>query len=154
MQRTIELNYNLLRFQLGVPAGTKIRLTETLESLTDEINVEAFLSQEFDHYQKCELQAYRRSGTDVITCSEVTESISFSYIWQVFIIIGINGMGDKISEQWFPNSMTGLQLSIPIFASGQRYSSIKKAQINLEKARTYKRYGYRTASSSGKTAKV
>ncbi len=34
--------------------------------------------------------------------------------------------------------MTGLQLSIPIFASGQRYSQIKKAQINYEKARTTK----------------
>ena len=34
--------------------------------------------------------------------------------------------------------MTGLQLSVPIFASGQRYAQIKKAQINLEKARTTK----------------
>ena len=34
--------------------------------------------------------------------------------------------------------MTGLQLSIPIFASGQKYTKIKKAEINLEKARTTK----------------
>ena len=45
LQRTIELNYNLLRFQLGVTPDTRIILTETLESLTDEINVEALLSQ-------------------------------------------------------------------------------------------------------------
>ena len=48
-------------------------------------------------------------------------------------------MGDKISnQQWFRNSITGLQLSIPIFASGQKYTKIKKAEINLEKARTTK----------------
>ena len=48
-------------------------------------------------------------------------------------------MGDEIGDQqWFPNSIAGLQISIPIFASGQRYHSIKKAQINLEKARTTK----------------
>ena len=34
--------------------------------------------------------------------------------------------------------MTGLQLSIPIFASGQKYSQIKKARINFEKAKTTK----------------
>ena len=34
--------------------------------------------------------------------------------------------------------MTGVQVSIPIFASGQRYQRIRKAQINLEKARTTK----------------
>jgi outer membrane protein TolC len=56
-----------------------------------------------------------------------------------FYNYGINGMGDKISnQQWFRNSMTGLQLSIPIFASGQKYTKIKKAEINLEKARTTK----------------
>ena len=51
----------------------------------------------------------------------------------------LTGWVIKLSElAWFQNSMTGLQLSIPIFASGQRYSKIKKAQINLEKARTNK----------------
>ncbi|MGC9356214.1 MAG: TolC family protein, partial [Mariniphaga sp.] len=38
----------------------------------------------------------------------------------------------------FPNSMLGFQVSIPIFASGQRYSRIKRAQIDLEKAQTNK----------------
>jgi outer membrane protein TolC len=48
-------------------------------------------------------------------------------------------MGDKVGEQeWFKNSMTGLQLSVPIFASGQRYSQIKRAQVNLNKAITSK----------------
>ena len=56
LQRTIELNYNLLRFQLGVPPETKIILTETLESLTSGINVEALLSQEFDHKQNVNYQ--------------------------------------------------------------------------------------------------
>ncbi len=48
-------------------------------------------------------------------------------------------MGDKFPRlRWFQNSVVGLQLSVPIFASGQRYAQIKKAQINLEKAKTTK----------------
>ena len=48
-------------------------------------------------------------------------------------------MGNKLNElQWFPNSMIGVQLNVPIFASGERYSKIKKAQIDLEKIRTNK----------------
>jgi outer membrane protein TolC len=35
---------------------------------------------------------------------------------------------------WFSSSYLGAQLSIPIFASGQRYSDIRKAKIDLEKA--------------------
>jgi outer membrane protein TolC len=47
------------------------------------------------------------------------------------------GMGDKLSDiSWYNSSLIALQLSIPIVASGQRYSKIKRAQIDLEKART------------------
>ena len=138
LERTIELNYNLLRFQLGVTADTKIFLKETLESLTREINIEALLSQEFDHtknvnYRLIEGQEQMSSLALKTQKATVLPSLAGFYNY------GINGMGEKISDQqWFRNSMTGLQLSIPIFGSGQRNTKIKRAQISLEKARTTK----------------
>ena len=42
------------------------------------------------------------------------------------------------SMQYFPYSAAGLQLQVPIFASGSRYTKIKKAQINYEKAQNTK----------------
>ncbi len=138
LERTIELNYNLLRFQLGVPAGTVITLTETLESLTESINVEVLLSQDFDHRQNIDFMLVE--GQEMI--SELTlksQKASALPTLAGFYNYGKNGMGDKINEQqWFDNSMIGLNLSLPIFAGGQRYSRIKQAQINLEKARTTK----------------
>jgi outer membrane protein TolC len=138
MQRTVELNYNLLRFQLGVAPETQISLTETLESLTSGINVEALLSQQFDHKQNID---YMLIADQEKMSSLVLKSQKASVLPTLagFYSYGVNGMGDKIRTQsWFQNSMTGLQLSVPIFASGQRYSQIKKAQINYEKARTTK----------------
>ncbi len=43
-----------------------------------------------------------------------------------------------MSSEWYGSQVLGLQLNIPIFASGQRYSKIRKAQIDLEKVRTNK----------------
>ncbi|HAX92853.1 MAG TPA: hypothetical protein DCY25_02710 [Bacteroidales bacterium] len=138
LERTIELNYNLLRFQLGVPAGTVITLTETLESLTESINVEVLLSQEFDHKQNIDFMLVE--GQEMI--SELTlksQKASTLPTLAGFYNYGKNGMGDKINnQQWFDNSMIGLNLSVPIFAGGQRHSRIRQAQINLEKARTTK----------------
>jgi len=138
MQRTIELNYNLLRFQLGVSPGTNIIITETLESLTAMINVDALMSQEFDHRQNVNYQLIE--GQEQMSALNLkTQKASVLPTLSGFYTYGTNGMGDKVSElQWFPNSMTGLQITVPIFASGQRYSKIKKAQINLDKARTTK----------------
>jgi outer membrane protein len=138
LQRTIELNYNMLRFQLGVSADTKITLKESLESLTREINVEALLSQQFDHTKNVDFRLIE--GQELMSSLALkTQKASVLPSLAGFYNYGVNGMGGKISDQqWFRNSMTGLQLSVPIFASGQRYIKIRKAEINLEKARTTK----------------
>ena len=136
LQRTIELNYNLLRFQLGVAPDTKLVLSETLDEITSGINVQTLVMQQFDHKQNVDYQLVegqeRMSALALKTQKAVllpTLSSFYSY--------GVNGMGDKANEQqWFQNSMAGLQLSIPIFASGQRYNQIKRAQVNLNKAIT------------------
>lgn len=138
MQRTIELNYNLMRFQLGVPPETSIMLSETLEGLTDQINVDVLLSQEFNHEQNIDFQLIE--GQERMSSLALkTQKASVLPTLAGFYNYGVNGMGDKVSEQeWFRNSMVGLQLSVPIFASGLKYSQIRKAQINLNRATTTK----------------
>jgi outer membrane protein len=138
MQRTIELNYNLLRFQLGVSPDTRITLKETLEDITSAINVDALLSQQFDHKQNIDYMLVE--GQEKMSALTLkSQKASVLPTLSSFYTYGVNGMGDKVSsQQWFRNSMTGLQLSVPIFASGQRYSQIKRAQINLNKATTTK----------------
>jgi outer membrane protein len=136
MQRTIELNYNLLRFQLGVSPETGITLTETLEDLISSINIEALLSQQFDHKKNINYSLIE-GQEQMSSLALKTQKASVLPTLAGFYTYGVNGMGDKISnQQWFRNSMTGLQLSIPIFGSGQKYSQIKRAQVNLRKATT------------------
>lgn len=138
LERAIELNYNLLRFQLGVTPDTKIILTETLETLTSQIDVQALISQEFDHKQNVNFRLIEKQE-QLSALSLKSQKASTLPTLAGFYSYGVNGMGDKVKDQqWFQNSMTGLQLSVPIFASGQRYAQIKKAQINLEKTKTTK----------------
>ncbi|MFO7619766.1 MAG: TolC family protein [Bacteroidales bacterium] len=138
LERTIELNYNILRFQLGLSPDTRIILTETLESLTEKINVEALLSKDFDIKDNVD---YRLVEGQEMLSSLALKSHKASTLPTLagFYNYGTNGMGDKVSGlRWFPNSMTGLQVSLPIFSSGQRYAQIRKAQIDLDKARNTK----------------
>lgn len=138
LQRSIELNYNLLRFQLGVSADTPVILTETLDGLTSAINIEALLAQQFDHRQNVDYLLIE-DQEKISSLNLRSQKASVLPTLSGFYSYGINGMGEKVSnQQWFRNSMTGLQLSVPIFGSGQKYSQIKKAQINFEKAVTTK----------------
>jgi outer membrane protein TolC len=134
LQNTIEVNYNLLRFLLGVKADTKITLTETLDNLVKDINVQALLSQNFNpanniQYDLMDKQVQMSALNLKAQKAKVLPMLSSVYS------ATRSGMGNKLSEMlWFSSSYLGAQLSIPIFASGQRYSSIHKAKIDLEKA--------------------
>ncbi|MFH0840984.1 MAG: TolC family protein [Bacteroidota bacterium] len=138
LERTVEMNYNLLRFQLGVESDTRIKLTGTLDDLTRAVNVEELLSREFNYInnlsfkliegqeQLSELGLKAQKATVLPTLAGVIQTTK-------------TGMGDKMPEiEWYNSSLVALQLSVPIIASGQRYAGIKKAQINLEKARNTK----------------
>ena len=138
LERTIELNYNILRFQLGLSPDTRIILTETLESLTEKINVEALLSKDFDIKDNVDYRLVE--GQEMLSSLALkTQKASTFPTLAGFYNYGTNGMGDKFADlRWFPNSMTGLQVSLPIFSSGQRYAQIRKAKIDLDKARNTK----------------
>jgi outer membrane protein len=138
LQNNIEINYNMLRFQLGVTFDTKIVLTETLDDLVKEINVDALLTQEFNYtnniqYDLVEKQELLSELNVKSQKAKVLPSLSGFYS------TSRSGMGNELSSMdWYPSSYVGLQLSVPIFASGQRYSNIQKAKIDLEKARNTK----------------
>lgn len=136
MERTLEMNYNMLRFELGVTASTKITLTETLESIVEKTDINKVLNTGFDikqnvNYRLTESQEQMSALSLKMQKSMVLPSLSGFYSYAK------GGMGNKLNGlEWFPNSIVGVQFSLPIFATGNRYSKIKQARVNLEKAHT------------------
>ena len=138
LERTVELNYNLLRFQLGVPVDAKITLAETLDALTKDINIESLLSQEFNYSDNLSYKLIEGQERLSSLNLKSQKALVLPALAGVFSTAK-TGLGDKLSTiNQYNSSLVGLQLSIPILASGQRYAKIKKAQINLEKARNTK----------------
>ncbi|MCI0523065.1 MAG: TolC family protein [Bacteroidales bacterium] len=134
MQRNLELTTNMLRFVLGVERTTEIVLTETLDQVTAMVNVEALLAEDFDineniNYQLIESQ-YQMSelalkGAKAAVLPSLGASIYYNQA----------GMGDELNDlDFYPNSVLGFQLQVPILASGLRSSRIKRAKIDLDKA--------------------
>ena len=138
MERSLQINYNMIRFLLGVGRDTEVILTESLDKIIGGIKIESLLAEEFNmeenvNYQLINNQLMMSELSLKGAKASVLPSLAAS------IYYNKNGMGDKLSElQWFPNSVVGLSLQVPIFGSGTRYTKIKKAQINLEKAQNTK----------------
>ncbi len=134
MLRTLEVNHNMLRFLLGVPAGTMINLTDNLDDITSKIDVEMLLTDEFNLEDNISYQLIQsQHAMSELALKSAKASTLPSLAGTIYY--NRNGMGDELMHmQYFPYSAVALQLQIPIFASGLRNAKIKKAEINLEKS--------------------
>ena len=134
MLRTLEVNYNMMRFLLGVPGGTGLTLTDNLDGITAQIDVDALLADEFRiedniSYQLIESQHAMSELALKSAKASTLPSLAGS------IYYNRNGMGDELMHmQYFPYSAVAVQLQIPIFSSGLRSAKINKAKINLDKS--------------------
>ncbi|MBS0012104.1 MAG: TolC family protein [Bacteroidales bacterium] len=135
MERNLEFSYNMLRFQLGVDMDAEINLTTKLDDLLQEASIATLLESDFNIREHIDFRL-TQSQVEMEELSLKNQKASILPSLSAFYSWNKNGMGDKLNDQqWFPNSMLGFQVSIPIFASGQRYYKIRQAQIYLEKAR-------------------
>jgi len=138
MLRSLEVNYNMLRFMLGVSIDTEINLTDTLDDILEKINVETLVAEEFKieeniNYKLIESQLMMSELSLKGAKATALPSLAGTYYYNN------NGMGDEIAHmQYFPSSAIALQLQVPIFASGLRNAQIKRAKINFEKAQNEK----------------
>jgi outer membrane protein TolC len=134
MLRSLEVNHNLLRFLLGVPAATELILTDNLDEITSKIDVDALLADDFRIEDNINFQLIESQ----LALSELAlKSAKASTLPSLAGTIYYNrtGMGDELKHmQYFPYSAVALQLQIPIFSSGLRSAKINKAKINLEKS--------------------
>ena len=138
MERALEVNYNVLRFLLGLGSGSRIELSDSLESIVARVHIESMLDDSFNlqeniNYQMVEDQVKLSELSLKGAKSAVLPSLGAAWSYSR------SGRGDAIESLAFANgSYVALQLRVPIFASGLRHTSIQKAKIELEKANNTK----------------
>lgn len=134
MERTVDVNYNLLRIQLGLKAGTPIVLTDPLEKFLGEDAFAMWVSKEFDVNENLSYQAtltqekiQQKSLTSAYMACVPTLSAGYNYQYQII----------KGGFMNIPHTAT-VSLNVPIFGGLQRASKISQAKISLQQTRLNK----------------
>ncbi|MEA2043207.1 MAG: TolC family protein [Bacteroidota bacterium] len=137
MRQQREILYRMLKFQSGLEENTPIQLSSGLPEIISEMDSANVLMADFDLYQTTDyrmLQVQQElSQLELMReKSLVLPQLSayFSYSEQA-----MQEELDLFSEdtEWYPTSVWGIKLTIPIFASGQRWAKIKQKQYKFEK---------------------
>ena len=127
MQRTVDVNYNLMRLQLGLQAGTPLTLTDPLEKFLQENTFQAMATQPFDinnnsQYQWMETQEELQKKMVGLKKWAYAPSISASYSYSYQIKAGLFSA---------PHT-AGVTMSIPVFSGLQRKAQLDQEKITLE----------------------
>jgi outer membrane protein TolC len=136
-EQQIETNYNLLKIQMGMPLDQEVNLSQSLDAVLENIEVQSMLEKEFNsenniRYKMLETQKQLATLKVKKEKSDFLPSLSAYYTYQE------NAMRDEFNffdsnENWYPSSMIGLQLNVPIFSSAQRIAQVGQAKIEVEK---------------------
>ncbi len=131
LERNLELNYNMLRFQLGVESEVELRLTDGLESLFREMEPEKAITMPFAIENNVTYQIMK-------TQEEINRKLMSLEKWNYApTISGFYNYNAKILTTGFdmnPNNLAGLTLAVPIFSSGMRKARVDQARIDYDMA--------------------
>lgn len=134
--RYLEITENLFKFTLGVPIATTVRLTEDLDNILAYGKTQTVLQQQFSYVNNIdfriaktneELQGLNLRNNKVAYLPKLNGF--FNYQQQFFS----NDL-DLGQDLWFPQTLWGLNLSVPIFSGGQRHYRVQQAKIEYEKS--------------------
>lgn len=139
LERQEKMVRDLLKFQVGLDVNRPLELTDNIEELFRNISVEAITINDFDPQQHINFRVLK--SQEDFQLMALRREISF-YLPSIsaFYTRQENAFRNEFNffesgQPWFPTSIVGVNINIPIFSSGFRRSKVQQARLELEKAR-------------------
>jgi outer membrane protein TolC len=144
MDRQIKVTHNLLKWQMGLSLDRDISLTDSLDNILNEIDSKELLTVEFNLKNHID---FRMADTQEKSMELLMKREQSEYLPTVSAFISHSQMAmrdsfnffKKSDERWFPSTMVGININIPIFSTGMRAARVAQAKMDLRKAKNTKR---------------
>ncbi|MDA3865227.1 MAG: TolC family protein [Salinivirgaceae bacterium] len=130
MERNVNLNYNMLRYQMGLPNEQEIVLAESFDDVIKEMNASNALSEALELEQN---PNYRIVETQEGLQKKLVDMEKWAF---APTLTGFYSYTEKIMTSGFdlsPKNAAGLTLNVPIFSGGTRKSKLEQARLELDK---------------------
>lgn len=135
--RSLVINYELLKFQMGMPIQYELTLKDKLEDIKlDQQNLAGAVDTGFYH---------NRIEYSLLETNLKLNQLDVLNKKAAFLptLSGNAGIADVYQENHFKylydhpyfNNYVGLNLNIPIYSGGQRKNQLRESQINVEKSK-------------------
>ena len=130
MSRQIDAIYDLLKFQLGMPFTDKIALTDNLESITNNVNLETLIAAQFNINNNLDYQILQTS--EEISKLNLKREKS-TYLPNLAAVYRHNEMMNEPAFNFNPKDVVQIAMNVPIISSGERNSRVQQRKLELQK---------------------
>jgi outer membrane protein len=138
IDQQIDISYKLLNYQMGIPLEEPVILTENLAAIIKELDIKTPLEREFNVEENIGFKAMS-TQVKLSELSYKNEVATFYPTLALFASFQRDAQRDSFdifdwNKKWYPTSLVGIQLSLPLFNGGKRIYRTQKAKIELSQA--------------------
>lgn len=138
LERNIDVTERLLKFQMGMEQTEAIALKDSVKGLINQLDLNPILTSglNIDNHidyrmiktqEKVQWLNLRKEQSTYLPVISGFYTFQQKAMRNTFDIFDSKGV-------WYPTSIIGVQMDIPIFSSFSRQSKVKQARLALEKA--------------------
>ena len=130
----------LLKFQLGINYNDSIVLADTLGNFIENLDFEEILYNEFDLNKNIDFKLIQtQEGLAMLNLKREKSN----YLPQLSAFLSHSQASysnnfSEIGDKWYPSTIIGLKLNIPIFNSGMKRSRVQQKKLTLKQTQNSK----------------
>ncbi len=133
----VQTSLNLLKFQMGIDLNEQLSLSDNLESFVNEALLQPTNSVNLDlnrmiDYKIIQTQMKLQKLNLRREQSNYLPTIAGFYTYQQKAMRQEFDIFEK-GKDWYPTSIIGINIDIPIFSSGSRLMKVQQAKLNFQK---------------------
>jgi outer membrane protein TolC len=131
-KRSLEMVFNSMRLYLNIGVNTEIVLTQGVDDLMSVGNAMSLLSQDFilnNNY------SYQLVNQSTLLSKKQVDLAGWAYgptLSMYYQYSAKKYFSDEMTMNMTPPNMIGLSLSVPIFSSGNKFNSLRKAKLSYQ----------------------
>lgn len=135
--RLLVLNYQLLKFQMGMSISEELTLVDKLENIKLEEDMTKGAVDTAFYHNRIEYNLAETS-LELNKLDVKNKKAAFMPTLSAFGNTGLSYQANRFSDLYnksFPSTYVGLRLNVPIFSGGQRINQLRQSKVEVEKSR-------------------
>ena len=126
-----------LKFYMGLAPESFIELTDRIDEVMNQLDIDYLLGSEFDVNENIDFLLFLQQK-ELADLQLQRDKSQYLPSLNAFFSAKTNAMRDSYSFfdsslPWYPTTVWGFQMSIPIFSSGKRSAVVSQSKLNLKK---------------------